>query len=147
MTESTCITRLNQVQINSFIASTPVSRVVRGPNHCPRVDVEQLAARSRHPSLIARAPGIAGVSATGHVAGNRAEIPCWDQGQAAEDVRQRNDVDNGIRRGHVQQLGPDLCSAWIPIPALAGTVVEQGFDQGALIERPVRKRPIVRMGP
>ena len=132
MTESTCITRLNTVQINSFIASTPASRVVRGPNHGPLVDVEQLAARSRRPSLIARAPGIAGVSATGHVAGNRAEIPCWDQGQAAEDVRQRNDIDNGIRRGHVQQLGPDLCGAWIPIPALPGTVVEQGFDQGAL---------------
>ncbi len=46
MTEFTCITRLNTVQINSFIASTPASRVVRGPNHGPRVDVEQLAARS-----------------------------------------------------------------------------------------------------
>ncbi len=79
MTESTCITRLNTVQINSFIASTPASLVVRGPNHGPRVDVEQLAARSRRPSLIAQAQGIAGVSATGHVAGNRAEIPCWDQ--------------------------------------------------------------------
>ncbi len=45
MTESTCITRLNTVQINSFIASTPASRVVRGPNHGPHVDVEQLAAR------------------------------------------------------------------------------------------------------
>ncbi len=86
MTESTCITRLNTVQINSFIASTPASRVVRGPNHGPRVDVEQLAARSRRPSLITRAPGIAGVSATGHVAGNRAETPRWDQRQAAEDV-------------------------------------------------------------
>ena len=80
-----------------------------------------------------------------HVAGNRAEIPCWDQGQAAEDVRQRNDVDNRIRRGHVQQLGPDLCGAWIPIPALPGTVVEQGFDQGALTlhDRP-GVRPCVR---
>ncbi len=46
MTESTCITRLNTVQINSFIASTPASRVVCGPNHGPRVDVEQLAGRS-----------------------------------------------------------------------------------------------------
>ncbi len=45
MTESTCITRLNTVQINSFIASSPASRVVCGPNHGPRVDVEQLAAR------------------------------------------------------------------------------------------------------
>ncbi len=94
MTESTCITRLYTVQINSFIASTPASRVVRGPNHGPRVDVKQLAARSRRPSVIARAPGIA--------------IPSWDQGQAAEDVRQRNDIENGIRRGHVQQLGSDL---------------------------------------
>jgi hypothetical protein len=42
MTESTCITRLNTVQINSFIASTPASRVVHGPNHGPRLDVEQL---------------------------------------------------------------------------------------------------------
>ena len=50
MTESTCITRLYTVQINSLIASTPVSRVVRGPNHGPRVDVEQLAARSRRKS-------------------------------------------------------------------------------------------------
>ena len=116
MTESTCITRLNTVQINSFIASTPASRVVRGPNHGPRVDVEQLAARALRPSLIARTPGIAGVSATGHVAGNRAEIPCWDQGQAAEDVRQQNNIDYRIRR----------------IPALPGTVIEQGFDQGAL---------------
>ena len=50
-------------------------------------------------------------------------------------------VDNGIRRGHVQQLGPDLCGAWIPIPALPGTVVEQGFDQGALT---LHDRPCVR---
>ena len=54
MTESTCITRLNTVQIDSFIASTPRaatgSRVVCGPNHGPRVDVEQLAARSRRKS-------------------------------------------------------------------------------------------------
>jgi hypothetical protein len=46
MTKSTCITRLNTVQINSFIASTPASRVFRGPKHGPRVDVEQLAALS-----------------------------------------------------------------------------------------------------
>jgi hypothetical protein len=125
MTESTCITRLYTVQINSFIASTPASWVVRGPNHGPRVDVEQLAAQSLRPSLIARAPGIA--------------IPSWDQGQA---VRQRNDIDNRIRRGHVQQLGSDLCGAWIPIPALPGTVVEQGFDQGALT---LHDRPCIRV--
>ncbi len=50
MTESTCITRLNTVQINSFIASTPASRIVSGPNHGSRVDVEQLAALSRRKS-------------------------------------------------------------------------------------------------
>ncbi len=116
---------MNTVQSNSFIASTLVSRVVRGPNHGPRVDIEHLAARARRPSLIARAPGIAGVSATGHAAGNRAEIPGWDQGQAAEDVRQRIDIDYRIRR----------------IPALPGTVSEQGFDQGALT---LHDRPCVR---
>ncbi len=62
---------------HSFIASTPANRVVCGPNHGPRVDVEQLAPRSRGPSLITRAQGIARVSTTGHVAGNRSEIPCW----------------------------------------------------------------------
>ena len=85
MHASACITHLN-AGLKSFIASIPPSRVVSGPNHGPRVDVEQLAARSRRPSLIAQAQGIAGVSATGHVAGNRAEIPRWDQGQAVEDV-------------------------------------------------------------
>ncbi len=100
MTESTCITRLYTVQINSFIASTPASRVVSGPNHGPLVDVEQLAARSLRPSLIARAPGIA--------------IPRWDQGQAAEDVRQRNDIDNWIRRGHVQQICDVLGYQFLP---------------------------------
>jgi hypothetical protein len=83
---SYCITRLNTVEVNSFIASTAPSRVVSGPNHGPRVDVEQVAARSRTPSLVARAPGKAGVFATGHVAMDGAEIPRWEQGQAAEDV-------------------------------------------------------------
>ena len=86
MLVSSCITRFNTVQINFFITSTPANRVVSGPNHGPRVDVEQLAPRSRRPSLITRAPGIAHVSTTGHVAGNRSEIPRWDQRQAAEDV-------------------------------------------------------------
>jgi hypothetical protein len=83
---SSCITRLDTVEINSFIASTAPSRVVSGPNHGPRVDVEQVAARSRTPSRVTRAPGTAGVFATGHVAMDSAEIPRWEQGQAAEDV-------------------------------------------------------------
>ena len=84
---SACITRLNTVAINAFIASTPPRRVVSGPSHGPRVDVEQEAARSRRPSPVAPAPRKAGVFATRHVAGDRAVIPHWEQGQVAEDVR------------------------------------------------------------
>jgi len=75
-----------QDQSNSFIASTPWSRVVIGPYHGPGVDVVQLAPGPRPPFAVAHAPRKAGLLATGHAAGDRSVGTRREQGKTAEDV-------------------------------------------------------------
>ena len=107
-------------------------RVVSGPDHGPRVDVVQRAARPRPTLTVADAPRKAGVLATRHASGNRSEIPFREKRQTAEDMRERNNIHNWIWRGHIQQLGPDFSRAGPPSPSLPGAVVVKGLDQGAL---------------
>ena len=101
-------------------------------DHGPRVDVEQGAAGPRTPGAVAGAPWKTGVLAKRHASWNRAVVSRREKGQTAEDVRERNNVHNGIRSGHIQQLGPNFRGAGPPSPALPWAVVVHGLDQGAL---------------
>jgi hypothetical protein len=121
-----------QSQYHAFIDLMRRSRVVIGPYHGPGVDVVQLAAGPRAPLTVAHAPRVSGLLVTGHASGNRSIITRREQGQTAEDVRERNHVHNRIGSGHVQHLGPDFRCAGPPNPALGGKVVEEDLDQGAL---------------
>ena len=78
------------------------------------------------------APWKTGILAKRHASWNRAVVSRREKGQTAEDVRERNNVHNGIRSGHIQQLGPDFRGAGPPSPALPWAVVVHGLDQGAL---------------
>ncbi len=83
-------------------------------SHDPRVDVVQLAARTRQPVTVADAPWKAGVLATLHASGNfgtgdRSEIPRRRKRQTAEDVRDRNNIHNWI-------WSPDSDFTVVPFP-------------------------------
>jgi hypothetical protein len=59
-------------------------------------------------------------------------MPRKKKGQTAMDVGERNDIHYRIRKGYVQELGPNVCSAGPSRPALSLTVVEKGLEKGAL---------------
>jgi hypothetical protein len=67
-----------------FYFSKGDSRVVRGPNHGPRVDVVQGAAWAGLATQIAHAPFVARVLAAMHDSGNGAVIPCRNERQHAD---------------------------------------------------------------
>jgi hypothetical protein len=62
-------------------------RVVSGPDHGPRVDVEQGAAQPRPPVKVADAPGKTGVLAMQHASRNRAVVPRREKGQTVLFIR------------------------------------------------------------
>ena len=67
-----------------------------------------------------------------HDSGNGAVIPCRNERQLAQDVRQGNNIHDRLGRREVQHLGPDLRGAGPPRFGLSGAVVEEGLDQGTL---------------
>jgi hypothetical protein len=67
-----------------------------------------------------------------HASGNGAVIPCRNERQLAQDVRQGNNIHDRLGRREVQHLCPDLRGAGPPRFGLSGAVVEEGLDQGAL---------------
>ena len=67
-----------------FYFSKGDSRVVRGPNHGPRVDVVQGAAWAGLATPIAHAPFVARLLVAMHASGNGAVIPCRNERQHAD---------------------------------------------------------------
>ena len=67
-----------------FYFSKGDSRVVRGPNHGPRVDVVQGAAWAGLATPIAHAPFVARLLVAMHDSGNGAVIPCRNERQHAD---------------------------------------------------------------
>ena len=86
---------IHMINILFFSKHSPRQRrVVSGPDHGPRVDVEQGAARPRPPVAVADSPWKTGVLAMQQASRNRAVVPRREKGQTAKDVRERNDVCN-----------------------------------------------------
>jgi hypothetical protein len=108
-------------------------RVISGPDHGPRVDVVQLAARPLPPGP-ARSQMPLGKQAFLRPDMLWGIVPKCPAGRSAtaEDVRERNNIHNWIWSGHIQQLGPDFSRAGPPNPSFLGAVVIKGLDQGAL---------------
>ena len=120
----------------SFYFSKSNSRIVRGPNHGPRVDVVQGAALAGLAAAtpITHAPFVARLlaSVAMHDLGNGAVIPCRNERQLAQDARQGNNIHDRIGRREVQHLGPDLRGAGPSRFGLSWAEIEEGLDQGAL---------------
>ena len=76
--------------------SSGKGRVVIGPDHGPRVDVEQGTALAWLALTIAHAQWIARVLAAAHASGNGAVVPGWNQGQLAQDVGEGNNIHHRI---------------------------------------------------
>ena len=80
--------------------SSGKGRVVIGPDHGPRVDVEQGTARARLALTIAHAQLIARVLAAVHASGDGAVVPGWNQRQLTHNVRDRTTYTIGSGDGH-----------------------------------------------
>ena len=78
-------------------------RMITGPGHRPRVDVEELAPCPGAPLLVALPPGIER-SIPPQGGWNRSVLPHRRQRQAAEDRRHRNNVGDGFGLGLVHLL-------------------------------------------
>jgi hypothetical protein len=72
--------------------SSGKGRVVIGPDHGPRVDVEQGTALAWLALTIAHAQWIARVLAAVHASGNGAVVPGWNQRQFTQNVREGNNI-------------------------------------------------------
>ena len=96
--------------------------VVRGPNHGPRVDVEQGTARAWRALTITHAQRKARILAAVHASGNGAVVPGWNQRQFAQNVRdsEGNNINYRLWGWQVHAFGSNLGSAG---PIWADTVI------------------------
>ena len=80
--------------------SSGKGRVVIGPDHGPRVDVEQGTALAWLALTIAHAQLIARILAAVHASGDGAVVPGWNQRQLTHNVRDRTTYTIGSGDGH-----------------------------------------------
>jgi hypothetical protein len=114
--------------------STGKGRVVCGPNHGPRADVEQRTARARSALTVAYAQWIVRVLAAVHASGAGAVLPGCNQRQLAQDVREGNIIhrDHRLWGCQVQELGSNLRCAGPPMFSLSRAIIVQGLDKSTL---------------
>ena len=85
-----------------------VSGMVRRPYHGPRVDVEELASTARPVAVIANSPGIVRRLQLVPVIRDRPVRAVGDQGQSAQDVMDRDNVDDRFRLRLIEELGSSV---------------------------------------
>jgi len=103
-----------------------------GPDHGPRVDVEQGTARAWLALTIAHAQLIARVLAAVHAPGDGAVVPGWNQRQFTQNMRDGNNIHHRVWGWQVKALSSNLGSARPPGFRPSRAIIEQGLDERTL---------------
>ena len=103
-----------------------VCRMVRGKDHCPRIDVVQCASSPRLIHVVTFTPRIAHIHPTVHAVRNCASITSWYQRQASQEAGHWHNPDPWTWPRLIQHLcsraclgctgPPRLCFTWAIVP-------------------------------
>ena len=94
----------------------PGAGLVGRPYHGPRIDVEELAPTSRRALAIAHPSGIMRALQLVPVTWKRPVHAIGDQGQSAQNISDRDDVDDRPGLWLIEELGSRVCD----LPAAGG---------------------------
>ena len=93
----------------------PGAGLVGRPYHGPRIDVEELAPTSRRALAIANLSGIMRDLHLVPVIWNRPVHAVGDQGQSAQNIPDRDDVDDWTGLWLIEELGSRVCDLPPPV--------------------------------
>ena len=93
----------------------PGAGLVGRPYHGPRIDVEELAPTSRRALAIAHPSGIMRALHLEPVIWNRPVHAVGDQGQSAQNIPDRDDVDDWPGLWLIEELGSRVCDLPPPV--------------------------------